>query len=176
MVSYLNRRTILRLAFSCLVLFVVLGCAKTPQKIQDSVSKTIFFSTKDFRFYDLGFIKTYPHHTTLEIFNAGTLLLQMECYKHKVCLNQTCYAKESFNRRLFGEDTFDDLDFRAVLLGEEIFFGQNKQTNSRGFTQTIKRGNSQLHYQVKEDSILLQIQNPQSKMKFALEINALPEP
>lgn len=127
MVSYLNRRTILSLAFLGLTLFVVFGCAKTPQNIQNSTSKTIFFSTKDFKFYDLGFIKTYPNHTTLEIFNAGVLLLQMECYANKVCLNQTCYSKDSFMRRLLGDSHFDDLDLQAVLLGNEIFFGQ---TNS----------------------------------------------
>ncbi|WP_297814151.1 hypothetical protein [uncultured Helicobacter sp.] len=174
MVSYLNRRTILKLAFLSLSLFTIFGCAKTPQKLQNSASKTIFFSTKDFRFYDLGFIKTYPNSTALEIFNVGTLLLQMECFKDKICLNQTCYAKDSFMRRIFGEDTFKDLDLRAVLLGDEILLGANKQTNSNGFTQNIRRGNSTLHYQVSTDSITLHIHNTQSKTKFALEINAIP--
>ncbi|WP_273213307.1 hypothetical protein [Helicobacter rodentium] len=174
MVSYLNRRTILKLAFFCLSLFVVFGCAKTPQKLQNSTSKTIFFSTKDFKFYDLGFIKDYPDHTTLEIFNAGNLLLQMECFNNKVCLNQTCYSKESFMRRLLGENTFSDLDLRATLLGNEIFLGQNKQINSSGFTQNIKRGNSLLNYQVLSDSITLHIQNMQSKAKFTLKIQVIP--
>lgn len=174
MVSYLNRRTILKLALSCLSLLVCFGCAKTPQNIQDFSSRTIFFSTKDFRFYDLGFIKSYPNHTTLEIFNAGVLLLQMECFKNKICLNQNCYSKESFMRKLFGNDDFNDLDFNAVLLGKEIFFGQNKQTQADGFTQNITRGNSTLHYQTQSDSIVLHLQNAESKTKFALEIRAIP--
>ncbi len=173
MVSYLNRRTILNLAFFCLALLMILGCSKTPQNRQNTTPKTIFFSTKDFRFYDLGFIKSYPNHTTLEIFNAGHLLLQMECFKNKICLNQTCYSKDSFSRRLFGGDVFSDLDFGAVLLGNEIFFGQNKQINSSGFIQIIKQGNSLLHYQVKTDSVTLRIQNAQSKTKFVLEISTL---
>ncbi|TLD85740.1 hypothetical protein [Helicobacter sp. MIT 05-5294] len=175
MVSYLNRRTILKtLILPCLALFVCFGCAKTPQNIQNSTSKTIFFSTKDFRFYDLGFVKTYPNHTTLEIFNAGVLLLQLECFKNKICLNQNCYSKDSFMRRLFGNDDFNDLDFNAVLLGKEIFFGQNKQTKTDGFIQNITRGNSTLHYQTQSDSIVLRLQNAESQTKFALEISAIP--
>ncbi|WP_299383503.1 hypothetical protein [Helicobacter sp. UBA3407] len=174
MVSYLNRRTILSLAFLGLTLFVVFGCAKTPENIQNSTSKTIFFSTKDFKFYDLGFIKTYPNHTTLEIFNAGVLLLQMECYANKVCLNQTCYSKDSFMRRLLGDSHFDDLDLQAVLLGNEIFFGQNKLPNASGFTQNLKRGNHSLSYQVQSDSITLHIQDSQKQKKFSLEISTLP--
>lgn len=172
MVSYLNRRTILNLAFLCFSLCVILGCAKAPQKLQNSTSKTIFFSTKDFRFYDLGFVKSYPNRTTLEIFNAGTLLLQMECFQDKVCLNQTCYSKDSFMRRLLGEDSFSDLDLKAALLGEEIFEGENKQVTENGFTQMLKRGNSTLRYQVGLDSLSLRIQSTHSS--FALEIHAIP--
>lgn len=77
-------------------------------------------------------------------------------------------------RRLLGEDTFSDLDLRATLLGNEIFLGQNKQINSSGFTQNIKRGNSLLNYQVLSDSITLHIQNMQSKAKFTLKIQVIP--
>ncbi len=77
-------------------------------------------------------------------------------------------------RRLLGDSHFDDLDLQAVLLGNEIFFGQNKLSNASGFTQNLKRGNHSLSYQVQADSITLHIQDSQKQKKFALEISTLP--
>ena len=154
MVSRINWRAVLSFFLPCLVLFVMLGCAKAPSPLQDSTTKAIFFSTKDFRFYDLGFVKSFANHTSLEIFNAGVALLKMDCYNNKICLNSTCYAKDSITRRFFGSDAFRHLDFIALLKGTEILNGENKNNFSQGFSQTIARDSLKLFYKVTHDSTL----------------------
>ena len=154
MVSRINWRAVLSFFLPCLVLFVMLGCEKAPSPLQDSTTKAIFFSTKDFRFYDLGFVKSFANHTSLEIFNAGVALLKMDCYKDKICLNASCYAKDSITRRFFGSDAFRDLDFIALLNGKEIFNGENKSDFEKGFSQTITRDSLTLSYKVTHDSTL----------------------
>ena len=53
------------------------GCAKPSLSLEKTTPKIIFFSTKDFRFYDAGLIKSYSNgDISLEIFNAGHLLLE----------------------------------------------------------------------------------------------------
>lgn len=170
MVSRPNRRAVLSILFYGLVTFVALGCTKSPSVLQDSVVKTIFFSTKDFKFYDLGFVKFYANHISLEIFNAGALLFKMDCYKDKICLNAQCYAKESMMRRLFGSDAFRGLDFIALVKGQEIFSGENKQQTPEGFSQTLIEKGMQLDYIVAKDSIMLHIQDLHKKTIFRLEI------
>ena len=140
--------------------------------MQDSAIKTIFFlSTKDFKFYDLGFVKSYSNHISLEIFNAGTLLFKMDCYKDKICFNAQCYAKESMTWRLFGSDAFRELDFIALLKGREIFSGENKHQTLEGFSQTFIEKGMQLDYIVTKDSIMLHIQDIHKKTIFSLEIH-----
>ncbi|MCI5968426.1 hypothetical protein [Helicobacter sp.] len=167
MVSRINWRAILSTTFVVLFAF---GCAKTPI-LQNSTTKTIFFSTKDFRFYDLGFVKSYPNYTSLEIFNAGTALLKMDCYKDKICLNGECYAKDSIVRKFFGSDTFRELDFQVVLKGQEIFSGENKVRIQNGFLQIIMREGLELNYSTTQDSITLEVKNLEKKTIFSLQIH-----
>ena len=168
MVSRFNWRTILSVAFAVLAL----GCTKAPNVLDSSTSKTIFFFTKDFRFYDLGFIKSYTNYTSLEIFNAGVALLKMDCYENTICLNAKCYAKDSIMRRFFGSDTFNDLDFRAILKGQEIFDGENKIMLLDGFQQSIGRAGLTLDYQVTNaPSITLRVKDLQQHTLFSLSID-----
>lgn len=169
MVSRINWREFLK--FSLLsVCFLVYGCAKTPIMPKDTESKVIFFSTKDFRFYDTGFVKSYANRTSLEIFNAGVALLKMDCFTNKVCINAQCYAKESVVRKFFGNDAFRDIDFVALLNGLEIFNGENKVENADGFVQEISREGLYLTYKVSKEDISFNVQDHTKKRIFTLEI------
>ena len=113
MVSYFNRRK-----FLIFLLLVVLGgCAKPSLSLEKTTPKIIFFSTKDFRFYDAGLIKSYSNgDISLEIFNVGHLLLEVLVFKNRICLNQQCYAKNTITRKLFGNDGLLELDFKAIFI------------------------------------------------------------
>lgn len=168
MVSRTNWRTILS---TLTIVFFVLGCAKAPNTLQHSKTKTIFFSTKNFKFYDLGFIKTYANSTSLEIFNAGSALLKMDCYPNKICLNSKCYSKDSITRFFFDSNAFKELDFQAVLKKQEIFNGENKVEIQDGFLQNITRDGLTLNYKIIKDSIELEIKNLHKKTIFLLQIH-----
>ncbi|MCI2236339.1 MULTISPECIES: hypothetical protein [Helicobacter] len=145
MVSYFNRRK-----FLIFLLLVVLGgCAKPSLSLEKTTPKIIFFSTKDFRFYDAGLIKSYSNgDISLEIFNAGHLLLEFLVFKNRICLNQQCYAKNTITRKLFGNDGLLELDFKAILEGKEILGGKNKVVFNEGYEQRINDINYQITYQV----------------------------
>ena len=145
MVSYFNRRK-----FLIFLLLVVLGgCAKPSLSLEKTTPKIIFFSTKDFRFYDVGLIKSYSNgDISLEIFNAGHLLLEFLVFKNRICLNQQCYAKNTITRKLFGNDGLLELDFKAILEGKEILGGKNKAVFNEGYEQRINDINYQITYQV----------------------------
>ncbi|MCL9819386.1 hypothetical protein [Helicobacter colisuis] len=145
MVSYFNRRK-----FLIFLLLVVLGgCAKPSLSLEKTTPKIIFFSTKDFRFYDAGLIKSYSNgDISLEIFNAGHLLLEFLVFKNRICLNQQCYAKNTITRKLFGNDGLLELDFKAILEGKEILGGKNKAVFNEGYEQRINDINYQITYQV----------------------------
>ncbi|EES89840.1 hypothetical protein [Helicobacter canadensis] len=150
MVSYLNRRKFLIFLF--LVAFG--GCAKPSLSLEKTTPKIIFFSTKDFRFYDTGLIKSYSNgDISLEIFNAGHLLLEFYVSKNRICLNQQCYATASLIRKLFGNDGLLELDFKAILEGREIFMGKNKKILKEGYEQRINDANNQVVYKVTTGTI-----------------------
>ena len=145
MVSYFNRRK-----FLIFLLLVVLGgCAKPSLSLEKTTPKIIFFSTKDFRFYDAGLINSYSNgDISLEIFNAGHLLLEFLVFKNRSCLNEQCYAKNTITRKLFGNDGLLELDFKAILEGKEILGGKNKVVFNEGYEQRINDINYQITYQV----------------------------
>ncbi|PZT48166.1 hypothetical protein B6S12_05445 [Helicobacter valdiviensis] len=168
MVSYLNWRKLLIYALKFLgVAFLVFGCAKAPQKLEQTSSTTIFFSINQFKFYDLGFIKKYPTKTTLEIFNMGHLLFTFSASNTGVCLNDTCYSKEIFIRRFFKNEALGGLNFKDILEGKEILGGEGKEKQERGFIQKIQKGNNKIFYEVSKNRIYFK----ESQSKFTLEIN-----
>ena len=72
-------------------------------------------------------------------------------------------------RRFFGDDSLKELDFQSVLLGNEIFNGENKTFMDNGFKQVIRRGDFEIVYEVLEYKIAFR----EYKSNFILEIESL---
>jgi len=79
-----------------LVLFILSGCAlKQPNLSQ---SATILLKTPSMKFYDKGFITQYDNYTQVQIFSAGTLVLNLEIYEDKICTGTfKCLSLKEFN-------------------------------------------------------------------------------
>ena len=79
-----------------LVLFILSGCAlKQPNLSQ---SATILLKTPSMKFYDKGFITQYDSYTQVQIFSAGTLVLNLEIYEDKICTSTfKCQSLKAFN-------------------------------------------------------------------------------
>lgn len=56
--------------------------------------------TPQLKFYDKGFISKYLNYTQVQIFSAGTSVLNLKIYKDRICRDTfECENLESFNRK-----------------------------------------------------------------------------
>ncbi len=79
-----------------LILFT--GCFSSNQP-QLTSSATILIKTPQMKFYDKGFIFKYKEYTQVQIFNAGTAILDMKIYDDRVCRSTfKCQDLKTFNK------------------------------------------------------------------------------
>ncbi len=113
-----------------------------------SLKKPVEYSTylitiksKNMRFSDIGYIKRYDNGSLeVEIYSAGTALIKLKI-DGKVCSENGCLSKESFNKKFFSREYPPKL-FERVLLGKPIFDSKNLIKKGDGFEQTIYKKNS----------------------------------
>lgn len=79
------------------MIFLFTGCfTRTPQITS---SATILIKTPAMKFYDKGFIFKYKDYTQVQIFTAGTVILDMKIYEDRVCRSTfECQDLKTFNR------------------------------------------------------------------------------
>jgi len=89
-----------------LILFIFTGCAiKQPTLSQ---SATILLKTPSMKFYDKGFISVYDTYTQVQIFSAGSLILNLEIYKDKICQSTfKCQSLKAFNAQNL-DDSYEE--------------------------------------------------------------------
>lgn len=81
-----------------LSLFLFTACVETSQP-QLTSSATILIKTPQMKFYDKGFIFKYKEYTQVQIFNAGTAILDMKIYDDRVCRSTfKCQDLKTFNK------------------------------------------------------------------------------
>ncbi len=77
-------------------IFLLSGCLSTKPTL--SSSATILIKTPSMKFYDKGFIFNYTDYTQVQIFSAGTSILDMKIYKDRICSSTfKCQSLQSFN-------------------------------------------------------------------------------
>lgn len=110
-----------KLVFSIFIIsFVFIGCG-SKQPIH-SKSALVVFKTPFMKFYDKGFITKYNNHIHLQIFSAGTTVLDIKVYKDKVCqstfkcLNGTDFNLKHFNSNYPSNFLYD------LFTKEKIYF------------------------------------------------------
>lgn len=80
-------------------LFIFTGCFNTTQPQLNSSSATILIKTPQMKFYDKGFIYKYKEFTQVQIFSAGTAVLDMKIYDDRVCRTTfKCQDLKTFNK------------------------------------------------------------------------------
>lgn len=56
------------------------------------------------KFYDKGFINKYDKYTQVQIFSAGTIVLDMKIYENKICKSTfKCQDLKTFNKENLNE-------------------------------------------------------------------------
>lgn len=100
-----------------LVLFLFIACAsKAPQV---SKSATILIKTPKMKFYDKGFISVFPFYTHLQIFSAGSLVLDLKVYEDRICKSTfECLSPKAFNTE-FLHSSYEKDFFKKLLEQKE---------------------------------------------------------
>ena len=80
-------------------IFIFTGCFSTNEPQISSNSATILIKTPQMKFYDKGFIYKFKEYTQVQIFSAGTAVLDMKIYDDKVCRTTfKCQDLATFNK------------------------------------------------------------------------------
>ena len=89
-------------------IFLLTSCSLKQPQISQAV--TVLLKTPTMKFYDKGFISKYEEYTQLQIFSAGSVVLNLYIYDNKVCQSTfKCLSLKAFNKENLHysyEDTF----------------------------------------------------------------------
>jgi hypothetical protein len=89
------------------------ACAS--KQILQSSSATILIKTPSLKFYDKGFIYKYIDYTQVQIFSAGTVVLDMKIYEDRVCKSTfKCQDLKTFNKENL-DDSYDELFLKNLF-------------------------------------------------------------
>lgn len=79
-------------------LFLFAGCFQTKPQLTSSA--TILIKTPTMKFYDKGFIFKYSDYTQVQVFSAGTAILDMKIYDDVICASTfECENLNVFNAK-----------------------------------------------------------------------------
>lgn len=137
--------------FIPLIALIFIGCSiKTD--IKKSFSYFVVFKIKQIAFADGGFLRTGKNYTNLQIFSAGSPVMNLEI-GNRVCIeNEGCLSKEDFNKRFLYEKYPESL-LENVLNGRVIFEKSGFIAKKNGFAQKIEQGRVNIIYEVNDKKI-----------------------
>lgn len=80
-----------------------------------SNSATILIKTPKMKFYDKGFISKYEDYTQVQIFSAGTVVLNLKIYDNQICRDTfECQSLKAFNRQNL-DKSYDDMFLKELF-------------------------------------------------------------
>jgi len=69
---------------------------------EHSKSASILLKTPKMKFYDKGFISYFPSYTQVQVFQAGSVVLDLKVYEDKICKSTfKCLSSKAFNEEFF---------------------------------------------------------------------------
>lgn len=121
------------------------GCS-TKHTIRLSEPYLITIKTSQMAFSDTGFLNQGDNYTQLQIFSAGSVLLNLEM-SDTICLDGSCFDKLAFNKRFFGAEHYETL-LSDIVSKKPLFNGINYIQTQAGFSQTITLKEATIVYSV----------------------------
>jgi len=133
-----------------LVLFIFAGCSlKTPYTSSKAYQVVIKNSTLALN--DTGFIKRDDKRFNLQLFSAGSLILDL-VIKKDVCLDYVCLNKEEFNRKFFGFRHYENF-INDLFEFKPLYNKRNLKEFQNGFSQNLVSKNYDIFYEMKEGQL-----------------------
>jgi len=132
-----------------LLILIVFGGCSIKHQITQSEPYLITIKTPQMAFSDTGFLNQADNYTQLQIFSAGTLLLNLEM-QESICLDGTCMDALAFNNRFFGTEHYAQL-LHDIVHKKPLYEGRNYSKTDSGFTQDILLPSAHILYRVEGD-------------------------
>ncbi|MDD2265594.1 hypothetical protein [Sulfuricurvum sp.] len=131
-----------------LLVLLIGGCAQKHYEI--SKPKLIVLKTPKIKFADTGYIRSSGESVEAELFTAGVAVEKISI-DDKVCISSGCMSEEAFVRDYLSPEYPKDI-LRRILLGEQIYSGQNTSEQCSGIrTQYIRNDKTDIVYRLRPD-------------------------
>jgi hypothetical protein len=153
----------MRYILTCTVFLLFFGCAP---KIDYTKSQSYFVVVKNpqIAIADTGFIKKNSNTLNLQVFSAGTVVLEL-LVSDDVCINSLCLSPREFNKRFFGFEHYKGF-MKNLLNFQPIYNRKNLQQLANGFTQNLKTNNYNISYRVKNRTLYFKDKNNKILIKL----------
>ena len=125
---------------------VLLLSACSVKNYEHTSSKIIIIKSPKIKFADLGYIRNSDNSIELELFSAGNVIEKI-AINHFICVSAGCMSKSGFNSDYLDNSYPKDL-LQNILLGKEIYEGENRVKTVNGFTQKIVSKDVDISYKV----------------------------
>ncbi|MEA3227665.1 MAG: hypothetical protein U9P38_01200 [Campylobacterota bacterium] len=134
-----------------LLIVTVLFSACSVKHYEHNSSKIIIIKSPKIKFADLGYIRHSKSSVALELFVAGTPIEKIEI-NHLICVSAGCMSKGGFNDDYLHASYPDNL-LQNIVLGSEIYDGENRVQTDDGFEQKISSKDVTITYRVSSKMI-----------------------
>jgi len=133
-----------------LAIMILGGCAIKPKNIK-SKSYLVTFKFANIKFSDVGFLNTGKNYTNIQVFSAGTPLIDLKI-QNQVCVDYFCMGKSNFNEEYLSP-SYPNKIMENILNGKPIFNSKNIIKTQDGFTQKLEDKNYKIIYKITQEKI-----------------------
>jgi len=131
------------LLIACLSLFIAACAFKKPEK---SEAVSLIINAAPIKLSAEGFLYESKNLTGLEAYSLAKAIFALKI-TDKICLNQACYDKKSFNERFFKVSHYDDF-LSDILSFKPIYHARNLKKTKCGFEQNLNAINYEIFYRI----------------------------
>lgn len=156
----------MKISFILLALFFFSGCS-FKEKTLSSEPLHVTLKNNSFKISDTGFINKKEDSYNLQVFSAGTVVLDLKIYKDSICSDFGCTNKRSFNQEFLGYEHYESL--LEDILEFKPLYEKDFKEDEIGFIQILKDENFNIIYRVNKKSVHFK----DTKNKVLLKIKKL---
>ena len=139
-----------KIALFFAIMVLLGGCAMKPKNIK-SKTYLVTFKFANIKFSDVGFLNTAKNYTNIQVFSAGTPLIDLKI-ESEICVDYFCMVKSDFNKEYLSFSYPDEI-MPNILNAKPIFDSKNLIKTPNGFTQKLENENYKILYKITHEKI-----------------------
>jgi hypothetical protein len=130
-----------------LILGLLLGGCSLKTPVISSKPYYVLIKNKHFALNDTGFLNFKAKEKNIQVFSAGSVILNLQVEDKRVCVNSSCMKKIYFNQEFFGFKHYASF-IDDMLLFKPIYKGKNLHKLQNGFEQRLVAKKYDIFYKV----------------------------